>query len=556
VTGDNPTPSPTGSEIVASVLDAHGIEAAPLPEVDITHEPYAILGLADLIGDGAIPETYVRNGAVSQIVEVSGDVLAIQEKSLPLAVVDVTPDGLRRLLARHAYVYKVRTKANGDETKTPVSPSVAVAKAVLSETHWPKVRPLAGVIGAPVMRPDGTVLQEPGYDAATRLYYAPSKELPVVPHLPTQADIKAAKDFLLGEILVDFPWADGSSQANYIGLLMTPVLRPFIGGLSPLGAISATAPGSGKTLLTDIPSHLFGGTSRPWVQDDSELRKSITATLRSTSDPVVVFDNIGEWDQVDQPTLAKLITSAAWSDRELGSSNQIGVPNDRLWLITGNNVSFGGDMPSRTVLVVLDPRMPRPDLRTDFTIPDLVTWVEDAENQATLLHHLLVLARAWVVAGAPTADRSMRNFRRWARNMAGFTEWLGVPGLLGNADLLAEHDEEAATWHAFLSTWHRLFGETPKSASELLKSGGDMWAPMADPWDGTFLTKADGSRPSPKGLGRMLTGKQGRFYGDYAVRAVEDKKSKIWRYYVDCIAPPESSGGTGQTSTQEALAGV
>ncbi|MFW5415713.1 hypothetical protein J0910_03680 [Nocardiopsis sp. CNT-189] len=531
-----PTP-PTPGDIVAQVLDAHGVQPAQRPELDITYEPYAILGLADLLGECAIPETYVRNGALAQIVQVSGDVLAAQENTLPLAVVDVTPDMLRRLLARHTHLYKSRTKPNGDQARTPASPSVGVAKAVLSQTHWPQVRPLSGVVGSPVMRPDGTILQEPGYDEATRLYYAPVREVPHVPHLPTSADVARARSYLLDYVLADFPWADGGSRANFVALLMTPLLRPFIGGLAPLGAVSASAPGSGKTLLTDIPGKLYGATSRPWVQDDAELRKAITATLKTSSDPVVVFDNIGEFDQVDQPSLAKLLTSAAWSDRELGSSNQIGVPNDRLWLVTGNNISFGGDMPSRTVLVVLDPRMPNPDLRTGFTIPDLTEWLEDAGNLATLLHQLLVLARAWVVEGAPKAELSMRNFRRWARAMAGFTGWLGVPGFMANADQLASHDEEAATWHAFLATWHTMFGDTPKSASDLLKSAEVPFPgpPGADPWEGTFLTRADGTRPSPRGLGKMLSGKQGRFYGEYTVRGVLDKKTKVWRYYVDRV---------------------
>jgi hypothetical protein len=547
------TPPPSGADIVGQVLDSHGIEPAEKPGLDITHEPYAILGLTDLIGDGAIPETYVRNGALSQIVEVSGDVLAIADRrnSLPIAVVDVTPDSLRRLLARHARLYKTKT-VKDMEIQTPASPTVAVAKATLSETHWPKVRPLAGIIGAPVMRPDGTVLQEHGYDDATRLYYAPVRPVDQVPHLPTKTDVDRARSFLLDYVLADFPWGDGGSRANFVSLLMTPVLRPFIRGLAPLGAVSASAPGSGKTLLTEIPAKLFGSTSRPWVQDDAELRKSITATLKTSSDPVVVFDNIGEFDAIDQPTLAKLITSDTWSDRELGSSNQIGVPNDRLWMATGNNISFGGDMPSRTVLVVLDPRVPNPDLRTGFTIPDLFEWLEDSDNLATLLYHLLVLARAWVVAGAPTSDRSMRNFRRWARSMAGFTEWLGVPGFLGNADALAEHDEEGATWHAFLSTWRERFGTQPKTCLELLKSAETAWSgfgPAEDPWDGTFLTKRDGSKPSARGLGKMLSGKAGRFYGEFAVRSVYDKKTKICRYYVDRAVSAEAP-------VQEAVAHV
>jgi putative DNA primase/helicase len=46
---------------------------------------------------------------------------------------------------------------------------------------------LAGTITAPTLRPDGTVLQEPGYDAATRLWYDPGKtKFPKVPKAPSR----------------------------------------------------------------------------------------------------------------------------------------------------------------------------------------------------------------------------------------------------------------------------------------------------------------------------------------------------------------------------------
>jgi hypothetical protein len=526
----------------------------PPVSIDVTLEPHAILNITDAINADAIPQTYVRNGRLVTISEVSGDVLADQPHAVPLRVAEITADGLRRLLARHTDTHKIvrkKDRKTGEEQigTVPVSPAVSTAKAVLSETHWPKVRPLLNVVHAPVFRPDGTILQDPGYDEATRLYYAPIRNVPRVPDVPDVVDVDKARRFLLNYVLGDMPWADGASCANFVGLLMTPMLRPFIKGLSPLGAIDARAPGSGKTLLTDIVGHLYGATSRSWVSDDGELRKAITATLQGTSEPVVVLDNVGERDQVDQPTLAKLLTGATWNDRELGSSRQVDALNDRLWLVTGNNISFGGDIPSRTVLVSLDPKVPDPDKRSGFRIPDLNTWLEDEANQVELLYHLLVLARAWVVAGAPTADRTMRNFRRWARAMAGFTQYHEIPGFMTNTDALAGHDEEGAIWSAFLAAWHDEFNDTPKRASELLKTSElqPTSSGFHDPWDGAFLTRADGGRLTSKGLGAMLKSKMGRFFGEYVIRGIYDKKKKVWRFHVDRVERREAAvdGGEG-----------
>lgn len=533
------------------IVEAAGV--TPAPEIDVTYEPFAIIGIADAISAGALPETYVRNGQLVQIAEMSGDVLMDEGHTLPLRVVPISPDGLRRLLARHTATYRIAKRKNKETGKdeyfqVPVSPTVVVAKAVLSDTHWPKVPALLNVAHAPVFRPDGTILQEPGYDEATRLYYAPLREMPKVPDVPDVVDVGNAREFLLNYVIADIPWADGSSRANFVGLLMTPMLRPFIKGLSPLGAVDARAAGSGKTLLTDIIGYLYGSTSRAWVSDDGELRKSITATLQGTSEPVVVLDNVGERDQVDQPTLAKLLTGATWNDRELGSSRQIDALNDRLWMVTGNNISFGGDIPSRTVLVSLDTGEPDPDKRSGFRIPDLNTWLEDEKNQSQLLYHLLVLGRAWVVAGAPREDRTMRNFRRWACAMAGFTAHHGIDGFMTNTDALNTHDEETAIWSAFLVTWHDMFGRAPKRATELLKSSEmqfDGQSSIADPWDGTFLTRTDGGKLTSKGLGAMLKSKMGRFFGEHVIRGTYDKKKKVWFFHVEHHAVPAAGDEEG-----------
>jgi len=69
--------------------------------------------------------------------------------------------------------------------------------------------PLKGIIGAPVLRRDGTLLQKPGYDPATGFYLASRVRLDPVPDERTAAQVRAARSFLLEKFLRDFPGGTG-----------------------------------------------------------------------------------------------------------------------------------------------------------------------------------------------------------------------------------------------------------------------------------------------------------------------------------------------------------
>lgn len=526
----DPDPAPQNSpasEPVAPLIPER-------PSILIDHEPAAILAIAETIQKGALPDTYVRGGQLVQVADVSGNALAAQPLAADKAVHPITPDSMRRLLAQHADVHKTKTTKGGGSVSVPASPAVTVCKAVLSETNWPSVPVLLNLVAAPVLRPDGTVLQEPGYDPGTGLFYAPQIHVPQIPNVPDVVDVQRAREFVFDYVLGDFPWATPGDRANYIALLFSPILRPYIGGLIPLGAISAADRGSGKTLLTDIIGTLFGATVRPWVGDDDELRKAITATLMNSS-AVVVFDNVSEYEAVDAPSLAKLLTSPAWDDRLLGRSEEARLVNDRLWLVTGNNIRFGGDIAQRTALVHLDPDCPRPDLRTGFRIPDLDEWLESTDNRTDLLRALLILARSWIVAGAPKAEHAMRSFRRWARAMGGFLAFHEVPGFLTNTAELEQQDDEAAQWASFLAAWHKRYPNAAMTAAELLGTAQQMMSgfDLPDPWSGTFITRSDGRLPTAKGLGMMLASRRGRYFGEFVLRASQDGHSKVWFYRVE-----------------------
>ena len=411
-----------------------------------------------------------------------------------------------------------------------ITPPTGVLSAALAPKEWPKLRPLFGIVGAPVLRPDGTLLQAPGYDPDTSLYLASKVPLGPVPDDPTADQVKEARQFLLSSFLGDFPWVSEADKANYVGLLVTPILRSYLRTLIPFGVVTSTMPGSGKTILTCGLGMLYGQRVLTWTHSDEELRKAITSVL---ADPVgtIIFDNLAEGTVIDSPVLARLITDRTWADRLLGKNATAAFANDRVWTATGNNLRLGGDMRTRSVLVSLNPNMPRPEERTGFQIPNLDQWILVPANQRTVLWHLLVLVADWTRAGAARrTGLTMRQFTPWAEAVGGFLAHHGIRGFLANVDTVRDIDEEEATWAAFFARWRQIHGDNWITSNDLGLSA-DIPLSGAGRWAGCFITDGRGRFPTPKSLGRLLTGQIDRYRGSYVLRSEQDRHSKVrtWR---------------------------
>lgn len=513
------------------------------PRVRIGADPDAIRVLIEALNNRLIPDTYVTDGTAVVVEAVSGaaDPTATDETvPLPLVATSLTPALLTSLLACHAEVVRTAT-TKGESRDEEVSPSREVLSAVLAPQSWPGLPVLRRIISTPVLRADGTLLQTPGYDPATGFYLTSRRNLDPVPEHPTPGQVAAAREFLLGRFLRDFPWRDRhADRANYLGLLVTPIIRPFTRALSPFGLIEASMPGSGKSILTGCVGLLVGQQVLTWSDKDEELRKQITSVLADQVG-VVVYDNLEEGTTINSAVLARLLTERTWSDRRLNTNTTASYPNDRLWLATGNNIRVGGDLASRSVWVRLDPDCPRPEARTGFAIEHLDDWILQPANQATVLWHLLVLILDWTAAGAPLARTvpTMRQFTKWAQHVGGFLDHHGVPGFLGNADTARDLDEDAGEWEAFLATWHHVHGDRKLTAQQLVASAQADIGP--DPWQGTFPTTAAGKPLSVKSLGRRLTGQLGRWRNTVVLRSVKDEHDKMRRYWVeiqDADTPP------------------
>jgi hypothetical protein len=320
--------------------------------------------IAALVSRGQERNLYERNGSLARIKPV-GDVAVLEEvrhRELTYAL---------ELAARY-----YQPTANG---WNPIPVPSSVVEHLLAYEQWSFVDPIQAVIDAPVIRPDGSILSIPGYDSATRLFYKPAAGLvvPKISHHPTIDEVKSAV-WKIKDLVSEFPFVNGlsgASFANFFGLLFTPICRHFFSGPTPCALIDATKPGTGKGLLSELFAVIATGGLRPILTapcTEEEWGKTITSLLIDGTS-VIMFDNLVE--PLGSSKLAAALTTTLWSDRKLGMTKQLILPQLATWLVTGNNISLAGDMARRCYPIRLDARMARPETRTGFKNPNLLDYV-------------------------------------------------------------------------------------------------------------------------------------------------------------------------------------
>lgn len=395
--------------------------------------------LQENAGTGLMSGFFLRNGEVVHTPRVSEAGYVPPPDGGKNGPAEIRPLTAGVLAAKLQYLYECYKvvdvkddagKKTGEKAEVPaLFPVEAARRAVDAPEALSGLRPLAGLTGTPMVRADGSLLAEAGYDQASGFLFLPEfgVSVPAVPEHPDAEEIASARKLLL-HMISDFPFATDDDRANYLGLLLTPLLRQVAPSSYKLFGIGAHQPGSGKSLLAEIAGDIHGMVLRSELpEDEAEWRKMTFSILGATAAPLVVLDNIT--GVLRSSTLAGILTAGREiTDRELGkNTSNITVANDRVWVVTGNNLSLGGDLVRRTITILIDPDRPNPEKRTDFTIPDLRTWV--AENRNEILHALLTLIRAWVSQGMPEPMRAQSDsFARWERVVAGVLEVAGIGG--------------------------------------------------------------------------------------------------------------------------------
>jgi hypothetical protein len=426
----------------------------------------------------------------------------------------VPPAKLRGELAAAAQ-FMGRKEKNGRVVVAPVHPPDWLVKAVDARADWPGVRHLEAVTEAPLLRPDGSVLQRPGYDPATGLLYDPADAFPPVPDAPTHADAIRARDALL-EPLADFPFATDAHKAAALAALLTPLARFAFDGPAPLFFITANTRGTGKGLLADVLATVAFG--RPFARaaysrDDDEMRKVILA-LALEGERAVLLDNVA--GTFGGPALDAALTSVEWSGRVLGQSRQARLPLLATWYATANNPIVGADTARRVCECRLESPEERPEERAGFRHPDLLAWVR--QERPRLLAAALTILSAYCRAGRPELGlRPWGSFEGWSGLVRAAVAWVGLPDPGATRQELVERaDTEAQALQGLLAGWEEIdpagAGVTASQALKALKADPDQYGTLRAVLAEAFELSS-GDLPSAQRLGKMLRRFAGRVAG-------------------------------------------
>lgn len=345
------------------------------------------------------PDVYCRSGRLVRVGKLkSRPNDRIQRDENELRVIELSESVLKCRLSSVAGFFKWVKRGDELVTTTTDCP-IDVTKAVRTDGIFDGVRQLRAVTTVPCMRPDGTVLDEPGYDPDTRLIFAPRGEIARVRQEPTQDDAKAAAE-RLSAVFQDFPFeCNERGRAGCVALLLTLIGRPMIQGPVPLFLIDGNRAGSGKSLISDAAGVIAGHNRLPRTSaptEEGEWRKVITSTAIAGL-PVVLLDNIG--GMLGSASLDAVLTGTDWRDRRLGGNEIERFEVETVWIATGNNVGIRGDLYRRLLRIPLDCKVEDPEARTDFKHPNLIAWIQT--NKTQLLADALTILRAWHIAGRP-----------------------------------------------------------------------------------------------------------------------------------------------------------
>jgi hypothetical protein len=118
---------------------------------------------------------YQRAGQLVRIARVEQEATyhGVRRKAGSIVIMPVTKEYLTLALARSARWERHDGRARGFRPIEPPAPLAASLLAMVGEWRLPV---LTGLVTAPTLRADGTLLDSPGYDAASGLYCAFERE--------------------------------------------------------------------------------------------------------------------------------------------------------------------------------------------------------------------------------------------------------------------------------------------------------------------------------------------------------------------------------------------
>jgi hypothetical protein len=342
-------------------------------------------------------------------------------------------------LTKHAKIVQYNNK---EKKLVGAHPPDWLSSGIEKQMEYKNIRPLSGIVEIPTLRPNGTMIDTPGYDPATGLVYRPSLEFSRITGSVSLEDAKKAVADIL-DLVCDFPFAGPQYKSAWLASLLTPFARSAINGPAPLFMVDSNVRGAGKSKLCDVVSIIV--TARPMARmsnppHDEEFKKLITSAAIAGTRQLMIDNITGPFGS---QALDAALTSTTWQDRILGHSEMTSeLPLSITWYATGNNIQIVGDLCRRTIHIRIESPEEKPEERQQFKYPDLLGHA--LHHRAEYVNAVLTVLRAYCDAGRPQQKLRRMDYVAWSDFVRGAIVFAGLedPGItqltLAEADSASE----------------------------------------------------------------------------------------------------------------------
>lgn len=331
------------------------------------------------------------------------------------------------------------------------------------EGQW-RLPVLTGIINCPTLRPDGSILDLPGYDAQTGLLFDPQDvQFPALPRDPDR-DMALRALAYLKDLISTFPFVTDGDRAVALSAILTALVRRSL-PTSPLHGFNAPTAGTGKSMLVDLASMIATARPAPVIaqgKSEEEMEKRLGAALIA-GDVLIAIDNCEE--PLGGELLCQTMTQTSLKVRILGKSVNAEVPSNAAIFATGNNLTFEGDMTRRALRATLDAGVERPELRAFDRDPlAMVT-----ERRGDYVSAGLTVLRAFHVAGRPQQRAPLGSFTDWSRWIRDALIWLGEADPCDTMEELRGADPKLEALTSVLEGWREVIGLQPANVRDVIE---------------------------------------------------------------------------------------
>jgi putative DNA primase/helicase len=338
---------------------------------------------------------------------------------------------------------------------------------------------LRGVISTPLVLMNGHVVQTPGYDERTGLFFMPLEtEFEPIPAVVTDAMMEADLKLLKG-LLAEYPFRQldedkeakrpketqehNAAQSGALALLLTASNRGAFGQV-PMFAANGNIARVGKGKLMSSAAILATNEPAAVVRftNPDEFDKTLSMCL-VTGVTHIAIDNVSV--PLDSDYLCSCITEPVIRIRGFGSiKERLDIPNVCMVTVTGNKLVLVGDLGPRTIVIEIV--SPEEDPETAVHTFDPVVKAKD--NRGAYVSAALRLIKGYIDRGRPGKPKPLGSFEEWSDTIRGLLIYMGEPDPVLSIGETKATNSKAHRLRVLMAEWRNAVKEGTVSVAQLI----------------------------------------------------------------------------------------